>query len=394
MTTTTELPAERAGENAVTPTVGGALRRAVFWVVAGLVALLIALLVASLSRSATTGSALETDNPAPYGSMALVEVLGRQGVTVVPTASLDETAEAAEAGEAPTILYYDPNGFLDDRRLRELAGLTDRLIIVDPAFDQLRELAPDVAQAGRVEGPLEADCDLGAVQRAEVVSGDLLGYRIIDEDSDALRCLGSEDDVYSLIRSGDVTVLGAIGALTNGQIADDGNAALALNLLGERERLIWYLPGFADVDTGTPPPTIDWLVPSLLLLLAIGIAAAFWRGRRLGPLVVENLPVTVRASETMLGRARLYEKSGARLRALDALRVGTIQRIAKLAGLSRHAGIDEIVAAAAALTGRPPTDIQRLLVEDVPATDADLVRRSDELLTLEHDVTQAVRGTR
>ncbi len=102
--------------------------------------------------------------------------------------------------------------------------------------------------------------------------------------------------------------------------------------------------------------------------------------------------MTVRASETMLGRARLYEKSGSRLRALDALRVGSVQRIAKLAGLSRHATLAEIVSAAAALTGRPPSDIQRLLVDDVPGTDADLVRRSDELLTLEQEVTRAVRG--
>ena len=66
----------------------------------------------------------------------------------------------------------------------------------------------------------------------------------------------------------------------------------------------------------------------MILLLLVFLAAAFWRGRRLGPLVVENLPVVVRASETMEGRARLYQKSSARLHALDALRIGAIQRLA------------------------------------------------------------------
>jgi len=396
MTVTTPRPAEAGPEEggaAITPAFGAAWRRAGFWIGAGLVALLIALLSAVLGRSATLGEPLAIDNAAPTGSMALAEVLRRQGVTVTATASLEDTADAAATGEAPTILLYDRDYLLDDRQLRELAGLTDRLVLVRPGFDQLRELAPGVAQAGWVSGPLTADCALPAVQRAGTVSGDLLGYRIIDEDSDAIGCLAGEDDTYSLVQVGDVTILGAIGALTNEQIAEDGNAALVLNLLGERETLLWYRPGAEDVTGWTPPPTIPWLIPAILLLFAAGVAAAFWRGRRLGPLVIENLPVTVRASETMLGRARLYEKSGARLRALDALRVGTIQSIARVDGLSRHAGIDEIVETAAALTGRAPTELRRILVDDVPGTDADLVRRSDELLTIDREFTRSVRGS-
>lgn len=394
MTVTQEAPAE-APDALSTPRLRTVLRRAAFWIGAGLVVLLFVLLIASVSRSAAQGDPLAIDNAAPGGSMALAEVLGRQGVEVIATDNLDDTEAAADDPAQTTILLYDPSLILDRDRLERVAELADRIVLVDPGFDELRVLAPGVAQAGNVDGPLDAECDLPAAQRAEQISGDLVGYRIVEDDANATGCFGSGDDVFSVIRVGEgVTVLGAVGALTNGQIAQDGNAALVFNLLGEHERLIWYLPSFADFDAGgaAPPPPPAWLIPAIALLFGVGIAAAFWRGRRLGPLVIENLPVTVRASETMLGRARLYEKSGARLRALDALRVGTIQRIAKAAGLSRHATVEEIVATTAALTGRPPSDVRRLLLEYEPGGDADLVQQSDQLLTLEQDVTKAVRG--
>jgi hypothetical protein len=121
------------------------------------------------------------------------------------------------------------------------------------------------------------------------------------------------------------------------------------------------------------------------------VVAAFWRGRRLGPLVIENLPVTVRASETMEGRARLYQKGAARLRALDSLRVGTIDRIAVQCGLPRVAIVDEVIAAVASLTSSDIREVRSLLLDETPRTDRDLVRLSDRLLELERSVASAVR---
>ncbi len=211
--------------------------------------------------------------------MALVEVLKRQGVFVTATSSLEDTVDAVVSADQTTILLYDPASYLDRDQLEQLLTLADRIVVVGADFLQLQALAPDVAQAGRVDGPLSADCSLPAVQRAEEVSGDLVGYRIIEEGSGATGCLGSGDDVYSLVQADDqVTVLGAIGALTNGEIAQDGNAALALNLLGEHERLIWYLPSFADLDVPAPPPAPAWLTPAIGLLGLAVLAIAFWRG--------------------------------------------------------------------------------------------------------------------
>jgi hypothetical protein len=72
------------------------------------------------------------------------------------------------------------------------------------------------------------------------------------------------------------------------------------------------------------------------LLVALGVLA-LWRGRRLGPVVEEPLPVVVRAAETVEGRSRLYRKAGARDVAAEALRRAAVRRLGTALGLPRRA---------------------------------------------------------
>ncbi len=83
------------------------------------------------------------------------------------------------------------------------------------------------------------------------------------------------------------------------------NAALALRLLGQHERLLWYVADSTDLGSGEGlslsrllPP---WLGPSAILLVVGVLALMLLRGRRLGPLVTEPLPVVVRAVESTTG---------------------------------------------------------------------------------------------
>ncbi|MCW2756877.1 MAG: hypothetical protein JWO46_623, partial [Nocardioidaceae bacterium] len=72
-------------------------------------------------------------------------------------------------------------------------------------------------------------------------------------------------------------------------------ASLALQLLGSRPHLVWYLPSLSDTsatDSGSQSffdllPS-GWLWGTLQLFIAAGVAA-LWRARRLGPLVPEKL---------------------------------------------------------------------------------------------------------
>ncbi len=179
--------------------------------------------------------------------------------------------------------------------------------------------------------------------------------------------------------------------MTNRHLDEQGNAALALGLLSDHPRLTWYTArraaGGASL-TSLLPEAIPWAVLQLgIALIVIG----FWRGRRLGPVVTEPLPVVVRAAETVLGRARLYAAARARDTAATALREGSRTRLAALVHLDAHAAPEALVAAVAARTGEEPGAVAALLFAGAGAdgygaaqTDATLVRIADELDRLEH----------
>ena len=387
-----------ADQRVLTASTTTVLRRSAFWAAAAVFALVVAVVGIGVAGSLAETDPLSATNPAPAGAKAVVEVLRQQGVTVTPTDSLDDTAAAIGDPADTTLFFYDPTGILDSDQLAEAFALAGTVVAVDPGFDQLAALNPDVAQAGAVSGAVDSDCDLTAADKAGTITGDGSGFRYLGDDPAAVTCFGSDDDVYSLVRvptaTGVADIVGATDALSNEFVASRGNAAFALNLLGSTDELVWYTPGIGDLSTDAPPTlgelSPDWVLPATALAVVTALAAAFWRGRRFGPLIVENLPVTVRANETMQGRARLYEKSSARLRALDSLRIGTVERLAALCGLSRLASVDDVIASASAVAGLQPAEVRHILLDAVPATDRELVELSDRLLTLERTVATSV----
>ncbi len=384
----------------LTPAPSQVMRRALFWIGAAILLLVIAFISLGAVGSAAPRDPLASDSPTPVGAGAVAEVLRQQGVTVIAASNLGEARGAVDDPAATTVLIYDPQAILTTSQVEQAADLSDRVVLIDPDFPALDRLAPSVAQAGVVDEVVSADCDVPALQRVSTVTGGGEGYRILDEDPAVTGCLGSGDDVVSLVEidrgpDGTLTIVGTTDALSNQFVIDEDNAAYALTLLGAEPTLVWYIPTFEDLPAGEGETISDlsppWVLPLAWTVGLVALVAALWRGRRLGPLVFENLPVIVRSSETMLGRARLYEKSTARLRALDALRVGTVQRLATVCGLPRTATVDEVIAAVGAVTGRGGPDIRDLLLDREPATDRELVSLSDDLLTLEADVTRRLR---
>ena len=386
----------------LTPTAGRVLKRSLFWL--GVVAFLAVIMLVVFG---TAGSQLENDyldpaNAAPAGGRAVAEVLRQQGVEVITTTSLDETSGAIDDPRGTTLFVYDPGPYLDDEQLERAIGLADTVIFADAAFSELAVIAPELAQAGYVGGTLDADCEVPAVRKAGSVTSDDNGYRVVGDADGITACLGSGDDVYSLVQldrgGARLTVLGASSALTNEHVDEAGNAALALNLLGENETLVWYLPSSADLPTGAPKDlgslTPAWVTPALALLILTFIAGAIWRGRRFGPLVIEDLPVAVRASETMEGRARLYATASARTHALDSLRIGTLQRVGAMLGLPRVATVEEVVVAASGALGIDARHVRLLLLEAEPRNDNELIQLSDDLLKIERDIARSLRPER
>ena len=221
-----------------------------------------------------------------------------------------------------------------------------------------------------------------------------MAFDVGDADlGDALLCY-STDGRPSLVQGSvdgrPVTLLGAATPLTNERLDDEGNAALALGLLGARARLVWYLPSPTDVPASAQQSFYD-LVPSgvwwgLVQVAVAVLLLALWRARRLGPVVAEPLPVVVRAAETVEGRARLYRRSGARGQAAEALRAGARDRL----GTAARAAAPGRTARRRG-GGRGPRRPERAGRGGAPvrcrtADDAALVRLADDLDALEREV--------
>lgn len=402
-----------AADEVLTASPRSVLRRNVVLIVV-VVVVLIGVIVIVIARNSGSVShdPLSATNPAPEGSMALVQVLEQHGVHVIPTDSLEatRTALAGVDGSDATVMVYDPQSLMTSAQRGAVLSLGTDVVAVEPDLLALPDLAPGVGMTGELTGSFPADCPIQAVQKAGVVSASGVGYRITaSKDSvdaaegaarDAVACLTKKgaSGLVVLPRGGQtLSLLGLGSALQNGTIATKGDAALALNLLGAHRTLVWYISSYADLQEGATPSLADltpgWVTPLLILLALAGVAAGFWRGRRFGPIVIENLPVVVRASETMEGRARLYSRARARLHALDALRIGTVERLARAVGLPRTATVFEVSDAVAAVIGRDRAAVSSVLLDAVPSNDAELVRLSDELLTLEAEVAATRPGS-
>jgi hypothetical protein len=400
-----------AGTDAQQPRPKTGARRIVVAVALGLAFVLIIAIAYAVTRTpAHSANYLSPTSGSPDGSRALVNVLRDQGVTVLTPETLRDVQALGSDPTETTLMVYDDSVVLGSDQRQQLLEVADRIIVVDP-YDsgEFADYAPGVELETSTFGTnTPADCAVPAVEKAESIRSPAYLYDTSGSDSPAIGCFaesypdeeGGTHDLYSVVQvttdGTEVTIVGVGETFTNGTILAEGNAAFALNLLGHDETLIWYRPGFADLESGDVPTlqnlTPPWVTPVIVLLLLVVLAAGIWRGRRVGPLVTEKLPVIVRANETMEGRARLYERAGAREHALDSLRIGTIARLAVSCGLPKRSTVDEVVLAVSSLTGRPRADIAALLVDGIPANDGALVKLSDALLVLEDEVSRITRG--
>lgn len=147
-------------------------------------------------------------------------------------------------------------------------------------------------------------------------------------------------------------------------------------------------PSFFDAF---PPALWATLVGALLL----GLLLALWQARRLGPPVTEPLPFNVKGSETVLGRAQLYQRAGAILTGAQTLRRSAGPQIAAALGLPPTATPEELSAAITARFGGSPATYLGLLADNLPKRDSDLVTLAadlDSLLTMVSTPASAPQG--
>ncbi|MEZ3160017.1 DUF4350 domain-containing protein [Microbacterium sp. BWT-B31] len=373
-------------------------RRAVLgWVVIGLVVLVVGgfgAVLGGLGQWSQRGM-LDPESAGPNGTRAIAEILRDHGVEV--TVTRDRAAAAAALNEASATLVLPDAPALSDEGIERLTDAATDVVLIDPRARTLRLAFPGSEPAGSAgPDPLVPACDLAAASIAGVVAPGA-----VFTAGDALEACYRSGDGYGLLadhhgQDGWASAIDGRALLTNERLAENSNAALAANLMGRLPHLVWYVPSAADTDLAAHYPSLGeltppWVSPAIVLLLVAGVAATVWRGRRFGPLVAERLAVTVRSSETTEGRARLYAQSRDAAHALDQLRIGALERIARLLGLGPAASVAEICDAAAARTGFERGLVRAILVDEVPAGDAQLVELAQNVRHIERAVQEAVR---
>jgi hypothetical protein len=363
-------------------------RRSWRWALPALVAICAVAAIGTYLTAPRPGGQMDPDSTGPEGAHALIALLRDHGVTVVVANNVDDAANAA--GPGTLLLFAQTQRVSTEGLLNRLADAPGDLLLVEPTSHARATLAPGIRSGGASTSVTKPDCALREADQAGAVDfGPSNTFRAVG-DKTVSSCYGGALVRY---RDGDrtVTVVGSTDFLTNGSLLRAGNAALAMNLAGQHPRLVWYAPQHIEGGSSGKgkifdliPDNVAWMVVQLWLTVAL---IALWKGRRIGPLVAEKLPVVVRASETVEGRGRLYRSRRARDRAAQALRSAALQRMLPRLGLGVDTPPSAVILAIARHVRSDPESLRYILFGPPPATDTDLIQLTRALDDIERQIT-------
>lgn len=376
---------ERPTSTDATPRVRLRRNRTALLLTAGLV---VVIAVLGLLTAGGGAGSLDPNAYDPSGSHALAVLLKDQGVNVQRVTDLPGVEAAAS--EATTVFVGEPQ-LLSTEELNALSALPGQLVVADAGPRTISGLQRDVEVTDRAGVAVRSPrCDLPAASNAGRAELGGFSYRAAGS---AVGCYPTSHGPTLLqVPDAHLVLVGSTSLFSNKDLAKQGNAALALGLLGQTERVVWLVPAADRAAIGDrPAPSPDSLLPDGVKSLKLGLALAvvvlaLHRARRLGRVVPEPLPVIVPAAEAVRGRGRLYRASGALGTAAEALRSSARERVALRVGAGRTPTLEVLVALVADRTSRGSAEVQDLLYGPLPSDDAALVRLADDLDTLIQEV--------
>lgn len=354
-------------------------------------ALVIAVVFAVLGGGARHSGWRDPQNPDPQGAQAVAQVLADQGIEVEVVRNAD-AFDRARTGTGTTVVITSAEnlGPSTARRVEDHLDGAD-LVVLDPPFGAARFFGVSDTSPLRERVRTDASCS----------DPRFTGLRIDVEDPTAYpqasgSCFPTSAGPLLVQPRPHLLLLGSTDLISNEHVTRAGNAAVALRLLGQHDHLVWYVPDAGDVAAGdgvrlgTLLP--DFLRPALTLGAVALAGLALWRGRRLGRLAVEPLPVWITAIESTRSRGRLYRKVNDRAYAATALRAAARRRLAEQLGLSRRAAdeVPGLVRDLAPHTAVPPARLHALLDPDgpQPGSDHDLIDLANALADLMREVRE------
>ena len=362
------------------------------WVITLVTVSVMVLATLVFTQAPSSTAPLSTDNAQPEGARAIAEILRQQGVDVTESATLSGASKALGADGTLVIASYY---YLDEDQIASILAWPGPVVWLTPDSYDLDYIHESLAYGSSDgEAPVYAQCNLPAAQNADTIVAP--GPRINLQWSTAAvsACFVNSDDGSVLVRvtrtpAEPMSVIAAPSFLSNDGLAEAGNAALALHILGTTDSVAWYMGTLYDGSTlgseghgGVVLIAPAWVNAAALAAALVFLIAGLWRGRRVGPLMTEPLPVVVPASEATRGRARLYRRGRAFGHAAAALRAGSARRLAQRLGLGPHANRATLASAVAASSSADAATVDSLIFGPPPRDEAamlDLVRRLDAL---------------
>jgi hypothetical protein len=390
---------------------------------------------------------------AGIGARHLADALRQRNITVERQTRTSDALVSAYRGDATLFLPAPDlvNPFY--LRMLKLMPATTRIVLVEPGSGALNSGHQPIAAADRrlAAHAVAAGCALAAARDAGAAAVQRSTYSAVDPKvaTELDRCYGGSLVVFSR-GPVETTVVGAADPFRNDRIAEHHNERLVLGLLARAPRLVWLdlhrnepQPGYVDnpalaggpaappsLGPGSPDPDFPlrgsdqpgpgdnppsggrgnggggngsgpdpltqafppWLFGAAALTALAALLLALASARRLGAPIAEPLPITVRATETIEGRGRLYQRAKARAPALEALRGAARERLAHLLDLGAGPDRAALVAAAAVQSGWAPETVDLALFGAPPGDDQSLVRAAVLLETLMAAVTSAEKG--
>lgn len=364
---------------------------------------LLVILVLVISRAETTSSAdLSTRNSDPDGAMATAEILRSQGVRVDEVTYLSRIHISDPT--TTTLAIALPTN-LSGTQIDSILAYPGDLVFIGAGPELVDALGGGLQYSTVGNDPRFAGCsdpDATAAGYTTAVSPRIRATSAID----TAVCFADAEGYGTYVRLAQdgrrIVIIADPVIAMNRDLAEEGNAALVLRALGKNRNLIWYVGEIDDtttfIDPDSPEPAIpdsvtatsDFVprgtVDALWALAFAGLVATLWKGRRMGPLVTEPLPVIVHASESTRGRGRLYQRARAFGRASAALRAAAAERMGRRLGVPRSADAPALIAAIVGASNRDPRAIERLLYGPPPRSEQDMMALAEELDTLEKEV--------
>ena len=298
-------------------------------VVGAAVVVVVLALVLSFRGSANTPFDIESSSPNGYKALAIL--LRDQGVRVDSVAASD--SEISELGDAASeaVVVATPNFLSGDEREMLLSAAERGATVVFAEDDLFLPTDDELKRAPAFSAP-RGFCNIAVLEQMEAI--DAWGIPISPGTDES--CFNDGQGGYVTLAargSGQLITISSPYLWVNarlqpnkeagGEPLDNGPMAVALLEGHEKVTFVTAEPSPGVVPDGEQSP-LDLLPFGVKLALAQAVGAfvlfAWWRSRRLGPVVAEQLPVEIESSELVRAMGSLIRRSGSTSAAGEILR--------------------------------------------------------------------------